>query len=171
MFNSANQSTYWNTSFDVGTWPGNAFSPIDYVNGRVYQKVTVTSKESTRAFMPQFCIWYGGAIGFSFETCADERFYEGQPITGPGTYYFDLGTPNGWWRLNGVYDWNQTPQRAQIMIKDFPTRQLVMSSACGAACFPGDPSPHDQITMSVEVIFVQAGSIFQVPGNWVGSPF
>ena len=164
------QTTVWKASGLQQTnstyWEPPLGSTTTFTNGNAYIKISVTSKPSTKQVQPAVCFWRDeGATKNKYETCASTN---GVTFTGTGTFYIDLGTPNSWWKKNGVYDWSKQASRGRIMIKNPGTSgKLLLSSRCGAACYPGsDLNQHVPITMSSELIFVAKGEKLSCPSDW-----
>ncbi len=164
------QNTVWKANGLQQTssqyWEPTLGSTTSNTNGRAFIKITVTSKPSSKAVQPAVCFWRDeGSTKNKYETCAGTN---GVTFTGTGTFYIDLGTPNTWWKKNGVYDWSKQASRGRIMIKNPGTSgKLLLSSRCGQACYPGnDLNQHIPITMSSELIFVAKGEKLSCPSDW-----
>ena len=79
------------------------------------------------------------------ETCSSESQTR---ITDETTVTVDLGVPTSWWKLGGTFPWSSGPTVVRIMIKDEVSKRLMMSSSCGAYCYPGtDLNSHVPITL------------------------
>ena len=168
----ARQVTVWKASGLSQTaseyWQPPLSTTTKFTDGRAFIKITVTSKPSNKTVQPAVCFWRDeGATKNKYETCAGTN---GVTFTGTGTFYVDLGTPQSWWKKNGVYDWSKEASRGRIMIKNPGTSgKLLLASRCGAACYPGGLSalsPHVPITMSSELIFVAKGQKLACPSDW-----
>jgi hypothetical protein len=152
-------STYWEPPLNATT---------RFTDGRAFVKISVTGKPSNKEVQPAVCFWRDeGTTRNKYETCAATN---GVTFTGTGTFYIDLGTPQSWWKKNGVYDWSKQASRGRIMIKNPGTSgKLLLASRCGQACYPGGLealSPHVPITMSGELIFVAKGQKLACPSDW-----
>ena len=164
------QTTVWKASGLQQTastyWEPPLGSTTSNTNGRAYIKISVTSKPSNKTVQPAVCFWRDeGTTKNKYETCAGTN---NVTFTGTGTFYIDLGTPNSWWKKNGVYDWSKQASRGRIMIKNpGTTGKLLLSSRCGEACYQGsDLNQHIPITMSSELIFVPQGEKLACPSDW-----
>ncbi len=161
MTQTANSYAEPNTS-----GPGNWRSPTNYSNGRVYMKYTVLNKKNNEKFGAQVCMWrHTSAQRNKFETCSNNKLLT---FTGTGTFYRDLGAPATWWKLNGVWDWSQTPSIVRVMHK--VTRNgvsyLPMDKRCGSFCVPGNASAMVPLDIKVEVVVVAPGYRLKKPSGW-----
>ncbi len=139
--------------------PTNWTSPVDYVNGRVLARYHVLSKPSTKTVAVQLCMWQDN---YALESCSQCYTY-----TSPGVYYYNWGVPSAWWK-KAPLDYTRQFQRIYLMHKDGEcAAPLLMTSACGAACYTGtDIDQHVPIRFHVKVIVVAAGDTFVAPADW-----
>jgi hypothetical protein len=150
--------------------PSSFTSPVDYAGGRMYWRLELTSKPSSKPMLFQICMWRHtpGATDYEWETCSAEA---AMPVSTAGTTYADLGVLRSWWTKSNGWDWNRRPDVVRIMIKDAETKRLMMSTVCGSYCYRGsDIDQHVPIVMNTATIIVPAGTAFSAPSGWRGCP-
>lgn len=164
LFNQSLTHTATSLGTPAFSGPANWSSPTNYAGGRVYLRLQVTSKPSTKAVFSQVCMWRNN---FAVETCA-----AGPVFTRTGTYYLDLGVLGTWYKRNGVWDYTVPPEVVMVMMKDNADRsQLLMSRHCGAFCYKGsDLASHVPIGYQASVVMVGQGHSVDIPHTWVGCP-
>jgi hypothetical protein len=158
---SQTANSYWEPP--VGG-PANLVAPTNYAGGRAYIRIVVETKPSTRTMKPMVCFWrHADGQRFKYETCRKAATF-----SRTGTYYTALGTPTGWWKKGGSYDWRQKASVGRIMLTDPGSGKIFMSSKCGRACYRGgDLGSHIPVRMSSQLIFVANGSSLVPPEDWV----
>lgn len=138
-------------------------SPVNWAGGRVYMRMQITAKPSTKAVDAQVCVWRNS---FAEETCSPKHRY-----TSTGVQWVDLGVPNNWWKKNGTWSWASPFSPVRIMMKDAATQKLLMSSRCGASCYTGtDLANHVPISLTASAIVVAPGATLAPPSSWAGCP-
>ncbi|MDD5672826.1 MAG: hypothetical protein PHC61_01565 [Chitinivibrionales bacterium] len=162
------QTLTWTAGYNVQpTQIGltNLVSPVDYRNGTVYLRYEVIDKPSDKLIGIQLCMWQDA---FVLENCSYCQSYSTK-----GVYYWNLGTFSGFWMKNGTsIDFTRPFGQVTIIHKDGScTGQLMQSSGCGAACYPGnDLNQHVPITFKATAIVVAPGSTLDPPSSWTGCP-
>lgn len=152
---------YWQPA---SAQPTNYVAPANYRDGRVLMRLEIKAKPSTKVLQGALCFWRHGTTRFQWETCAPSRR---AAFSTAGVSYVDFGAPASWWKKNGVYDWTKQASIIRIMLKDPVTGKLMVTSNCGAACYPhGDIDQHVPISSRAEVIFVAKGAAFTPPTHW-----
>jgi hypothetical protein len=144
--------------------PYSWYSPVNYAAGTVYTRINVVDKPSTKKLWLQLCVWRNS---FKEESCSSRR-----EISTEGVYYFNFGTPNNWWKLNGTWSWGTPFSPTRIMLKDPNTGKLMQVYNCGAYCSTSSAvAGHIPITMDASSIVVASGATLAPPAKWAGCPF
>jgi hypothetical protein len=150
--------------------PTDFTTPVNYADGRMYWRLQITTKPSTKPMLFQICMWRHtpGKTDYNWETCSAEA---AMPVSTTGTTYADLGVIRSWWKKSNGWDWTKRPDVVRIMIKDAATKRLMMSTVCGTYCYTGpDIDQHVPITMTTATVIVPPGTTFQAPTGWTDCP-
>lgn len=143
--------------------PDDWTSPVDYVRGRVYVRLDVEPRPSTKQINVQLCVWRNS---FSEESCSPQK-----RLSTGGVQWLDFGRPGAWWKKGGSFDWDQPVDVTRLMLKDPTTGKLMQTSRCGAACYTGDDvDDHMPISFRAHSVVVQAGTKLVAPTSWDGCP-
>lgn len=144
--------------------PASWVSPVSYVNGRVYTRVQVLSKPSTKPVDMQICVWRNS---FAEESCSLTYLR----YSTPGVYYVDYGVPSQWWKKGGTFSWATRFSPTRFMIKDPNTGKLLMTASCGASCSTASAvTGHVPISLDVATVVVAQGATLAPPADWTGCP-
>ena len=147
--------------------PASWTSPVNYAGGKAYLRLQIHSKPSNKLTKAGFCLWRSDGVNkWRWETCASPVVF-----STAGTYYLDMGTPNNWWKLNGVWDFSKAPTESRIMFKDASNNKLLMKKWCGPHCYVGnDLAAHVPIDFTATVILVAPGARLDPPASFQGCP-
>ena len=147
--------------------PASWTSPVNYAGGRVYARIHVLEKPSSKPLDLQICAWRHGERRWQYETCTRviPRF------SSTGVLWVDFGMPNSWWYMNGVWTWSTRFDVVRLMVKDPNTGKLMQTDNCGAYCStPSAVSGHIPLKFDAHAIVVAAGATLQPPSDWGGCP-
>ncbi|MEZ5218834.1 MAG: hypothetical protein R2715_20140 [Ilumatobacteraceae bacterium] len=144
--------------------PADWTQPVDYKNGRAYLRFEVLEKPSDLALKVQFCLWRNR---YTQEICSPLNDF-----TSTGLYWFDLGVPATWWKLNKVWDFTSPAFPGRLMIKDPASGKLLMTGSCGANCYTGTENlaDHTPIKINASMVLVAKNATLTPPANWQGCP-
>ncbi len=144
--------------------PSNWVSPTNYAAGRMYLRLEVVSRPSTKPLDVQICVWRNSYVQ---ESCSPTA----RLANAGGVQWIDLGSPANWWKKNGTWSWTTAFSPTRLMIKDVASGKLLMTSNCGASCYTGsDIASHVPINVKAAAIVVAPGATLQPPSSWAGCP-
>lgn len=147
--------------------PASWNSPVNYAGGRVYARIQVLEKPSTKPLDLQICAWRHGERRWQYETCTRVI----QRFTSTGVLWIDFGVPNTWWYMNGVWTWGTRFDVVRLMVKDPNTGKLMQTDNCGAYCSTTSAvSGHIPLKFDAHAIVVASGATLAPPSDWGGCP-
>jgi LmbE family N-acetylglucosaminyl deacetylase len=144
--------------------PENWLTPVNYVEGSLYLRLTVKSKPTSKQVFVQICVFQDG---WKIENCSD-----GLTFTDEGVYYLKLQRkPVDFWKKDGnSLDFSRRFSHVCFAVKDRDSEgRLMQYTSCGAACYEGDDlQQHMPIAVQAEIWLVSKGSEFSPPEEWLG---
>ena len=155
-----------NSRYDVSKVPENWKSPINYYEGKIYERLEIISKPSDLPITAQFCFWQSGREGCSGQS---------PKLPKSGTlYYINERSPSQFSKIRGGgVNWTNMHDGlvAQHMFKS-PDKggNLVATSACGSHCWGSDVGDHVPVPYNITMIVTEKGSEFIRPAGWEDCP-
>lgn len=137
-------------------------APVDFARGRLFLRVEVTSKPTTKPVGVQLCMWRDRYVE---ETCSRTTTF-----TRRQELWVDLGTPANWWS-KGRWSWATAWDPTRLMLKDVASGLLMNRTKCSPYCYPGnDLAAHLPIRLRATAVLVARGADLDPPRGWGSCP-